>query len=102
MYAPQLDAGRITACVQGELGTALMHRNAQLTDALDPPHQYVPWVVINGVGGAQGSEGGRGDRPCDEQPHVSPQKHTDELQAEAQSSLLRLVCQLYQVGRGWG
>lgn len=71
LYAPQLDAGRITACAQGELGAALMHRNAQLTDALDPPHQYVPWVVING-------------------------KHTDELQAQAQSSLLRLVCQLYQ------
>ncbi|NXI62720.1 GILT reductase, partial [Anseranas semipalmata] len=71
VYAPQLDAGRIAACVQGELGTELMHRNAQLTEALDPPHQYVPWIVING-------------------------KHTDELQAQAQSSLLRLVCQLYQ------
>ncbi|XP_032296839.1 gamma-interferon-inducible lysosomal thiol reductase, partial [Coturnix japonica] len=76
VYAPKLDAGRITACVQGELGAALMHRNAQLTDALDPPHQYVPWVVVNG-------------------------KHTEELQAQAQSSLLRLVCQLYQVGMGW-
>uniref|UniRef100_A0A669QLC6 Gamma-interferon-inducible lysosomal thiol reductase n=1 Tax=Phasianus colchicus TaxID=9054 RepID=A0A669QLC6_PHACC len=71
VYAPQLDAGRITACVKGELGAALMHRNAQLTEALDPPHQYVPWVVING-------------------------KHTDELQKKAQDSLLRLVCQLYQ------
>lgn len=71
VYAPQLDAGRIAACVQGDLGTALMHRNAQLTEALDPPHEYVPWIVING-------------------------KHTDELEEQAQRSLLRLVCQLYQ------
>ncbi|NXQ82875.1 GILT reductase, partial [Nyctibius grandis] len=71
VYAPQLDAGRIAACVQGDTGTALMHRNAQLTEALNPPHNYVPWVVING-------------------------KHTDELQAQAQTSLLQLICRLYQ------
>ncbi|NXA28599.1 GILT reductase, partial [Ibidorhyncha struthersii] len=48
VYAPQLDANRITACVQGDTGADLMHRNAQLTEALDPPHQYVPWILING------------------------------------------------------
>ncbi|NWQ83406.1 GILT reductase, partial [Columbina picui] len=71
IYAPELDSGRITACVQGDAGAALMHRNAQLTQALDPPHQYVPWILING-------------------------KHTDELQEQAQESLLGLVCRLYQ------
>ncbi|NXX75272.1 GILT reductase, partial [Urocolius indicus] len=71
VYAPQLDGSRIAACVQGDTGAALMHRNAQLTEALDPPHQYVPWVVIDG-------------------------KHTDELQAQAQASLLGLICRLYQ------
>ncbi|NXR12774.1 GILT reductase, partial [Semnornis frantzii] len=71
VYAPQLDLGRIAACVQGDMGAALMHHNAQLTQALDPPHQYVPWVVING-------------------------KHTDELQEQAQTSLLGLICRLYQ------
>ncbi|XP_075579934.1 gamma-interferon-inducible lysosomal thiol reductase [Pelecanus crispus] len=71
VYAPQLDGGRIAACVQGDAGAALMHRNAQLTQALDPPHQYVPWIVVNG-------------------------KHTDELQAQAQASLLGLICRLYQ------
>ncbi|XP_010560469.1 PREDICTED: gamma-interferon-inducible lysosomal thiol reductase isoform X1 [Haliaeetus leucocephalus] len=71
VYAPQLDGGRIAACVQGDVGAALMHRNAQLTEALDPPHQYVPWIVING-------------------------KHTDELQAQAEASLLGLICHLYQ------
>ncbi|NXN51182.1 GILT reductase, partial [Rynchops niger] len=48
VYAPQLDGGRIAACVQGDTGAELMHRNAQLTQALDPPHQYVPWILING------------------------------------------------------
>ncbi|XP_064031312.1 gamma-interferon-inducible lysosomal thiol reductase [Pogoniulus pusillus] len=71
VYAPQLDGGRIAACVQGDAGAALMHHNAQLTQALDPPHQYVPWVVING-------------------------KHTEELQEQAQASLLGLICRLYQ------
>ncbi|XP_030365429.1 gamma-interferon-inducible lysosomal thiol reductase [Strigops habroptila] len=71
VYAPQLDGDRIAACVRGDTGAALMHRNAQLTEALDPPHQYVPWVVVNG-------------------------KHTDELQAQAETSLLGLICRLYQ------
>ncbi|NWV01967.1 GILT reductase, partial [Upupa epops] len=71
VYAPQLDGHRIASCVRGDMGATLMHRNAQLTQALDPPHQFVPWVVING-------------------------KHTDELQAQAEASLLRLICQLYQ------
>ncbi|NWR60616.1 GILT reductase, partial [Bucorvus abyssinicus] len=71
IYAPQLDRGRIAACIGGDTGAALMHRNAQLTEALDPPHQYVPWIVING-------------------------KHTEELQTQAQASLLGLICRLYQ------
>ncbi|NXI42225.1 GILT reductase, partial [Galbula dea] len=71
VYAPQLDVRRITACVQGDTGIALMHHNAQLTEALDPPHQYVPWILIN-------------------------RKHTEELQAQAQNSLLGLICHLYQ------
>ncbi|NWV47745.1 GILT reductase, partial [Daphoenositta chrysoptera] len=71
IYAPELESGRVAACVQGDTGVALMHHNAQLTEALDPPHQYVPWITVNG-------------------------KHTDELQAQAEASLLGLVCHLYQ------
>ncbi|NXH39287.1 GILT reductase, partial [Dicaeum eximium] len=71
IHAPEVDSGRISACMQGDTGVALMHHNAQVTEALDPPHQYVPWITING-------------------------KHTDELQAQAEAALLRLVCHLYQ------
>lgn len=41
-----------------------------------------------------------GDPP--DRPPVPPQKHTDELQAQAEASLLGLVCHLYQVGQGPG
>lgn len=61
IYAPEVDSGRIIACMQGDTGVALMHHNAQLTEALDPPHQYVPWITINGVWqGGNGVPGGAG------------------------------------------
>ncbi|KAB5550707.1 hypothetical protein PHYPO_G00057000 [Pangasianodon hypophthalmus] len=48
-----------------------MHENAKKTGALQPPHQYVPWITING-------------------------EHTDDLQKKATSSLFLLVCSLYK------
>ena len=34
--------------LQGRLGNALLHKFAVATDKLDPPHTYVPWIVIDG------------------------------------------------------
>ena len=36
-------------CVTGPLGNALEHEMAEKTNALKPPHQYVPWVTLYGV-----------------------------------------------------
>ena len=47
-----------------------MHKMGEKTEALDPPHNYVPWIVVNGA-------------------------HTDEIQSEAQEDLLALVCDSY-------
>lgn len=33
----------------GELGTSLQRLAAQRTAGLKPAHQYVPWVVVNGI-----------------------------------------------------
>ncbi|XP_048353676.1 gamma-interferon-inducible lysosomal thiol reductase isoform X1 [Sphaerodactylus townsendi] len=71
IYAPEVSLANVTACVHGDLGNQLMHRNALLTMALKPPHQYVPWIVING-------------------------KHTEALQSLAMDALFRLVCNLYK------
>lgn len=70
VYAPDYPLSNITACVNGDLGNQLMHLNAKLTDGLDPPHKYVPWIVING-------------------------NSTDALQERAHDSLFSLVCSLY-------
>ncbi|XP_007424545.2 gamma-interferon-inducible lysosomal thiol reductase [Python bivittatus] len=71
LYAPEISLANITACVNGDLGNKLMHENAKLTRALQPSHEYVPWILINGV-------------------------HTDKLQTQAEESLFELVCKLYK------
>ncbi|XP_056426041.1 gamma-interferon-inducible lysosomal thiol reductase isoform X2 [Hyla sarda] len=69
-FAPQLSVKTVMDCVNGDLGNKLMHQNAMRTDALNPPHEYVPWVVING-------------------------KHTDTLQDRAMGALFNLICETY-------
>ncbi|XP_075467178.1 gamma-interferon-inducible lysosomal thiol reductase [Ascaphus truei] len=70
VYQPDLSTKKVFECVNSDLGNKLMHQNAQRTEALNPPHQYVPWIVING-------------------------KHSDDLQARAQAALFNLVCDTY-------
>lgn len=49
LHDPQLNWDAVMTCVNGDFGNKLMHQNALMTNALKPPHQYVPWVTINGV-----------------------------------------------------
>lgn len=60
----------IMACANGTQGNQLEHKMAVMTDALVPQHQYVPWVVLNGV-------------------------HTEKINDEAVSDLLKLICDTY-------
>ncbi|KAK6467556.1 gamma-interferon-inducible lysosomal thiol reductase-like [Huso huso] len=71
LYEPTVQWESIMTCVKGDQGNKLMHANAQLTDALKPAHQYVPWVTLNG-------------------------EHTDAMQGKAMSSLFNLVCSTYK------
>ena len=60
----------IDTCARGKEGNALMHQAALITDALQPPHTYVPWVTFNGV-------------------------HTEKMQQEAQKNMGKLLCDTY-------
>nr|ACQ58865.1 Gamma-interferon-inducible lysosomal thiol reductase precursor [Anoplopoma fimbria] len=71
LYSPKLSWDSVMSCVKGDLGNQLMHQNALQTSALTPPHQYVPWVTING-------------------------EHTEDLQDKAMNSLFTLVCSMYK------
>lgn len=60
----------VNDCATGSQGNALVHKSAVKTSALQPAHQYVPWIVVNG-------------------------EHTDEMQQDAQQDLLKFVCSTY-------
>lgn len=65
-----IDYSPIGTCVSDLQGNSLEHQMAVKTNALEPQHQYVPWVTLNG-------------------------KHTEKLQREAEKNLLKLVCKYY-------
>jgi len=67
----KLDATQIDSCARGSLGNSLEHQMAVETDALNPPHQYVPWITVDGV-------------------------HTNQIQNAVQTNMLSYVCSAYQ------
>lgn len=63
---------QITACISSPYGNSLEHSMAVVTDALNPPHKYVPWVTVNGV-------------------------HTEDIEQQALDNLVKLICDTYTV-----
>lgn len=61
----------LQSCYTSALGNRLQHEMAVRTDLLSPTHQYVPWVVVNGI-------------------------HSEKIQDEAESNLLKLFCDSIQ------
>ncbi|GFR89232.1 interferon-gamma-inducible lysosomal thiol reductase [Elysia marginata] len=61
----------ILKCSKSAEGNHLEHQMAVKTDALKPPHRYVPWVTVNGV-------------------------HTETIEREAESNLVKLICDTYK------
>lgn len=64
----------IQRCAHGGKGLRLQDQMSERTWNLDPPHHYVPWIVLN-------------------------EEHSDEIQAMAQTDLLQVVCDATPDGR---
>ena len=43
-----MDWSKISSCYQGSFGHQLELEYANETASLNPPHEYTPWVTING------------------------------------------------------
>ncbi|CAB1325984.1 unnamed protein product [Coregonus sp. 'balchen'] len=88
LYDPNTKWDSIMTCVKGDQGNQLMHQNAVKTGALKPAHNYVPWIVINGVSSLRLN-----------MLVVCVSKfteHTDDLQDKAMSSLFTLICSMWK------
>lgn len=67
----KIDYTAIDKCANGPQGNKLEHEMAEKTNALEPRHQYVPWITMNG-------------------------KHDNHIENEATENLLKLVCDNYR------
>jgi len=56
--AAGLDDDDVFTCANSTEGRQLHYQAALLTDALNPPHQYTPWVTINDAHGKDAEEAG--------------------------------------------
>eukprot|EP00919_Chromeraceae_sp_WS-2016_P011806 GHVR01027571.1.p1 GENE.GHVR01027571.1~~GHVR01027571.1.p1 ORF type:complete len:142 (+),score=14.56 GHVR01027571.1:414-839(+) len=65
-----LDWNMIQTCAESEEGIQFEYEMAVATDALQPAHTYVPWVVVN-------------------------DKHTQSTESQVISNMVRYVCSIY-------
>ncbi|EGR33474.1 hypothetical protein IMG5_051520, partial [Ichthyophthirius multifiliis] len=67
----QQTQGSIQQCLTSDEGKQLVIKAGEKTDQLSPKHQFVPWIIVNGI-------------------------HNDEEQQAAQEDLLIYVCSIYK------
>ena len=66
-----LNFGELKDCMYGDLGKNIQHEVADTTDALNPQHNYVPWIVVNG-------------------------NHDENAEAEIATNMLSYICRNYK------
>jgi len=66
-----IDFDQISACTHSRLGNQIQHAYAVQTENLQPPHEYVPWITLNG-------------------------EHTEDMEKQAEKDLIGLVCKSYK------
>ncbi len=71
MQKAGVDATPVNQCMQSDEAAQLQHQYYLKTQALNPPHKYVPWILING-------------------------QHNDDLQNKASNDLFGLACEMLQ------
>lgn len=62
----------IMNCAKGQLGNTLLYTSGILTNRLNPPKNYVPWITVNN-------------------------QHTTDIQSLAEHDLVKLICETYKV-----
>lgn len=65
-----MDWDRISKCSKSEEGIQYQVEIAKATEVLQPAHQYVPWVVVNG-------------------------QHSSTAESAVESNMVRYVCSIY-------
>jgi interferon, gamma-inducible protein 30 len=63
---------KLSTCANGKLGNSLLYASGVRTMDLIPKKNWIPWIVVNNL-------------------------HTDQIQSDAETNLVNLICQYYKV-----
>jgi len=63
---------KLNTCASGKLGNSLLYASGVRTMDLIPKKNWIPWIVVNNL-------------------------HTDQIQSDAETNLVNLICQYYKV-----
>ena len=63
---------QLKTCANGKLGNSLLHSSGVRTMELIPKKNWIPWIVVNNM-------------------------HTDQIQNDAETNLVKVICQFHKV-----